>query len=212
MKKIIAYLLILILIISCKSNIKDIKLTPIENDKKFDFYYIYTKHQADYKKPIDTIFVCKPITFRIENKTNRDLKINSAIENFLSYSNAKLVVNNKLYQSDSYKINLKERPNIRVFIHLPIPISVIDKEYLDKLYTTGNKIKNDSIVLGKISQRMQVAIDSSFKKKFIIINLLNRNNKNTEISAYYCVYKQKTFVFDSDSLSKANPRYRPDCN
>ncbi|ELY2018397.1 hypothetical protein SL053_002318 [Flavobacterium psychrophilum] len=205
---------IFMLLLSCKGNITNIKLTPIENDKKWDFYYINSKENADYKKPVDSVFVCKPISFRLENNTGDDIKINVIIDNFLGGRDAVVIVNNKNYENGlgSIKINSKKTIDITMFTHLPIPVSILDKEYLDRIPITGNKIKRDSIVLTSISPKLQSAVESSFKSKIITIFLVNKNSPEEEAWLSYCAYRQKTFVFDSDSLSKVNPRYKPDCN
>ncbi|KFF03490.1 hypothetical protein [Flavobacterium reichenbachii] len=113
MKTKIAYLCILMLIISCKGKITNIKITPTENDKNYKCYMLNYGERPDIdflqrdcpwiKDPANTVFIYMPICFKLKNGTGRDLRISKLCDNYSINQYHPMIVDNKYYEEANSK-------------------------------------------------------------------------------------------------------------
>ncbi|ELY2018556.1 hypothetical protein SL053_002485 [Flavobacterium psychrophilum] len=213
MKKIINSICVLILVISCKGKITNIKISAHNNDEKHKCF-IFNGEKPDYEEPLDTIYLYKPIAFRLFNNTGRKLSIISLTDNFHSGGFKPHIINNLYYPylSGSRTLNSKDSIDITMFIHLPIPIKMLNKVYSERLLQSYYNGKYDSIVVEKINDKLHKKIDSLLKKKEIIIHYRESKNSKEKAMAIYCVNQQRLAVFRSDSLAKVNPDFKYNCD
>ncbi|WP_309609035.1 hypothetical protein [Flavobacterium sp.] len=223
-KNILSYIFIFILIISCKGKITSIKLNNLENNGNNKCYMqkigehpdsiILAKNYPWIKDRMNTIFIYMPISFKLENKTGRDLRISKIWDNYSIGQYRPVFINNKYYEDIEGKASISSGNNadITLFVHLPVSINLIDKIYYDRLYPKLENYKRDSIVINNINSQLQKEINVLLKRKQIYISYHESKNIKEKALAYYCVEKQKLGVFRSDSLAKLKTTFRYNCD
>lgn len=212
MKNIISNLFILFVILSCSSKIKNVQIKNIENAKNYKSF-ISNEEIFDFKKR-DTIFIYHPISFRIENNTGHNLKISSLKDNFQAGVFYPFICNNKYFSEVEKPIQISSGKNLdfTMFVHLPIPVYLLEKKYLDELLISCNDVKCDTVSIERINPKLQTVIDSLLKKKSISAHLYEENDFYGGALVMYCVDKQKSETFKMDSLSKLKTSFRYNCD
>ena len=223
MRAIFYYLFILMLLLSCKGKITNIKITIVKNDTNYKGYFLkyaelpnsdFLKRDCPWvKDPANTVFVYMPISFKLENNTGRNLRIGVIRDNFNIDPYQPMIIDNKFYQyvDGRVLVNSGDKANITMFVHLPVPIKSLQKSYYDRLFPVVNNHRQDSIVINGFNPELQKAITASVKKKEITISYFEDKNVKEEGLAIYCVDKQKLGVFRSDSLAKLKTTFRYNC-
>jgi hypothetical protein len=224
MKTFITYLFVMILIISCKGNITSIKLSNLENKKNYKCYLLKIGERPDsiilannytwIKNPEKTVFIYMPISFKLENETGRDLRISKIWDNYSINQYRPIFIDDIYYEDIEGKAIIYSGKNtaMTLFVHLPVSINLLDKEYYDRLFPAYENHKRDSIVVNKINPQLQKEIDILLKKKQIFISYKDNKNIKERALAYYCVHKQELSVFKSDSLANLKVSYRHSCD
>lgn len=223
MKTIFNYLFILTLLVSCKDKITSIKLSNLENNKKYRSYILKYAERPDsiiianscpwIKDPVNTVFLYMPISFKLENNTGRDLRISKIWDNYSIGQYRPVFIDNKYFEDIEGKASISSGNNadITLFVHLPVHKNLLDKEHYERLFPAVVKHKQDSIVINKINPQLQKEINLLLKKKSISAHLYEDNDFYGGALVMYCVAKQKSETFKMDSLSKQKTSFRYNC-
>ncbi len=223
MKTTIAYLCLLILVISCKGKITSIKISHFENEKNYKSYMLkYGENPSAsvtyecpwIKDPENTVFIYMPISFKLDNNTGRDLRVSQISDNFNSDTYQPTFIDNKYYDYIDGKVSISSGNNadITLFVHLPVHKDLLDKEHYERLFPAIVKHKQDSIVINKINPQLQKEINLLLKKKSISAHLYEDNDFYGGALVMYCVAKQKSETFKMDSLSKQKTTFKYNCD
>lgn len=222
MKKFIAHLCILMLLVSCKGKITNIKIIATENDKNYKGYLLNYRDRPRVnvtyecpwiKDPENTVFIYMPISFKLENNTGNNLRISKLWDNFNSDTYRPIIIDNNYYDyADNASVSSRNNADITLFVHLPVHKNLLDKEHYNRYFLEKENGKLDSIVIDLINPKLQKEIDVLLKKKQIFISYNEDKNIKENALAYYCVDKQKLGVFRSDSLAKLKTTFRYNCN
>lgn len=224
MKTIFTYLIISMLLLSCKGKITDVKITTVKNDTNYKGYLLkyaerpnldFLKRDCPWiKDPVNTVFFYMPISFKLENNTGRNLRIGVIRDNFNIDPYQPIIIDNKFYQylGGRVLINSGDNANITMFVHLPVPIKSLEKSYYDRLFPVVNNHKQDSIVINGFNPELQKAITASVKKKDITISYFEDKNVKEEGLGIYCVDKNYLAVFRMDSIAKLKDGFKYNCD
>ncbi|KFF03485.1 hypothetical protein [Flavobacterium reichenbachii] len=223
MKTTIAYLCILMFIISCKGKITNIKITPAENDKNYKSYMqkfgerpraSVTYECPWIKNPENTVYIYMPITFTLDNNTGLNLRISKIWDNYSINQYRPVFIGDKYYENIEGKVRIPSGNSaiITLFVHLPVSVNLLDKSHYDRLFPTSENHKRDSIVMTEINPQLQKEIDLLLKNKQILISYTDSKNVKERALAYYCVNKNKLAVFRSDSLANLKESYIHRCD
>lgn len=204
---------VLLIITSCKSKITNINITASIKDENYKCF-IYNGEKPDYQEPLDTIYFYKPVSFKLENNTNCDIKITTLADNFHAGAFKPHIINSIYYQylTGPKALGSGNSIEITLFVHLPVPISLLDKVNSDRLLKSYYNGRYDSIVISQINPNLQIAIDSLLKKKEIIIHYNENKNLKEKAMAIYCVDKKHLAVFRMDSIAKLKEGLKYNCN
>ncbi|KFF03486.1 hypothetical protein [Flavobacterium reichenbachii] len=210
--KSIIYLCVLGLFISCKGKITNIKITPAENDKNYKCF-ISNEEIFDYKKR-DTIFIYHPVSFRINNKTGRDLRMLNLRDNFHAGIFSPFIYKEKYYDEANGKIKILSGgiAEFTMFVHLPVPANLIEKNFLNELLKSCHDGRCDSVSLNKISPKLQSVIDSLIIKKSISTHLYEGDNFYGGVLSIYCVNRRESATFRMDSITNLKDGFKYNCD
>lgn len=155
-----------------------------------------------------------PVSFKLENKTGRNLRISQIWDSFNSDTYQPVFIDNKYYNdiNDKLVINSGDITSITLFVHMPVSTDLLDKKDFDRYFRESNNRKPDSIVMNNINIQLQKEIDKLLKKKQIYISYHENKNLKENAIAYYCVDKQQLGVFKSDSLAKLKTTFKYNCD
>ncbi len=226
MKKIIVYICVLFLILSCKHKITNMSNIKIASTAKDETYKSYVKKYGldiDSKmlgddcpwidNPKENIFINIPISFKIDNNTGSNLQISNIWDNNDIGLFDPIIVNNQYYDFVGTRIRIQsdESAYITMFVHFPVPVNLLDKVDYERYLNAPSSRKRDSIVINKFNPRLQKSIKDSLKKKQISI-YYRTNDLKQKAMAIYCIDKNNFKVFKSDTASITIPDFKYNCD
>lgn len=204
--KILNTLFVLIFVLfSCKNKITNVTfIRDLEKNKKIKSFVLFNENNMD-----DTLYIYKPISFKLTNQTRYRLRYkysNQSSNLFYSlffYNNKKSP--KELYNKNLY-IDSKKEDYLTYYFKIPISKKEIEN-YPD--FSLILKSKKDSLSIS-----LPKTIDDNFEKKLaggMITLSLTRDKYDNGVGLRYCFNRDKTIVYDIDSLNKVNPKYKFEC-
>ncbi|WP_123947489.1 hypothetical protein [Flavobacterium reichenbachii] len=214
-------LIISVLLISCKGKITDVTIIPVKNVKTYKSFILKYKSRIDPDivknqfpgiETNNVVYIYMPVSFELKNNTGRDIRIMTMNDNYSFNNYDPILIDNKFYEYIHGKVRIDsgDKINATVFVHLPVPIELLDKEHYDRLFPAYKNHKEDSIVIKNVNIRLQKAIDILFKKLDISISYY-KNNRIDGALAVYCVDKQHLAVFRMDSIANLKDGFKYNC-